>query len=183
LKTKFALVDEVFCRSGNLEAGADIDEADRFDGHIRMLLPNESPDMWKLLLFAFWVFDKAPPKFISRAKPEDQQFDTSAPASDKVAKEDKDGSRKRMRAVKDSESLAKAVASLASSKEEQKEKLKLLREQQLHVKDEKERKKFSWKRSECEKFLMASIPLNVDTKEKLQSKMNELAENFLNDNF
>jgi hypothetical protein len=183
LKTKFALVDEVFCRSGNLEAGADIDEADRFDGHIRRLLPNESPDMWKLLLFAFWVFDKAPPKFISRAKPEDQQFDTSAPASDKVAKEDKDGSRKRMRAVQDSESLAKAVASLASSEEEQKEKLKLLREQQLHVKDEEERKKFSWKRSECEKFLMASIPLNADTKEKLQSKMNELAENFLNDNF
>jgi len=51
------------------------------------------------------------------------------------------------------------------------------------VKDEEERKKFSWKRSECEKFLMASIPLNADTKEKLQSKMNELAENFLNDNF
>jgi hypothetical protein len=88
-----------------------------------------------------------------------------------------------MRAVQDSESLAKAVASLASSEEEQKEKLKLLREQQLHVKDEEERKKFSWKRSECEKFLMASIPLNADTKEKLQSKMNELAENFLNDNF
>jgi len=31
LKTKFALVDECFCRSGNLGAGADIDEADRFD--------------------------------------------------------------------------------------------------------------------------------------------------------
>jgi len=28
LKTKFALVDEVFCCSVNLEAGADIDEAD-----------------------------------------------------------------------------------------------------------------------------------------------------------
>jgi hypothetical protein len=28
LKTKFALVDQVFCHSGNLEAGADIDEAD-----------------------------------------------------------------------------------------------------------------------------------------------------------
>jgi hypothetical protein len=33
LKTKFVLVDECFCRPGNLEAGADIDEADRFDGH------------------------------------------------------------------------------------------------------------------------------------------------------
>jgi hypothetical protein len=28
LKTKFALVDECFCRSGNLEAVADIFEAD-----------------------------------------------------------------------------------------------------------------------------------------------------------
>jgi hypothetical protein len=32
---KFALVDEVFCHSGNFEAGANIDEADQFDGHIR----------------------------------------------------------------------------------------------------------------------------------------------------
>jgi hypothetical protein len=45
----------------------------------------------KLLLFAFWVIDKAPPKFISRSKPEDQQFDTSAPAMKKGGKEDKDG--------------------------------------------------------------------------------------------
>jgi hypothetical protein len=35
LKTKLALiVDEVFCCSGNLEAGADIYEADQFDSHI-----------------------------------------------------------------------------------------------------------------------------------------------------
>ena len=51
------------------------------------------------------------------------------------------------------------------------------------VKEEEERKKFSWTRSECEKFLMGNVPLAEDTKEKLQSKMNELAENFLNDNF
>jgi hypothetical protein len=60
LKTKFALVDEVFCRSGNLEAGADIDKADRFDGHIRRFLPNESSTLQKLLLVAFWAFDKKP---------------------------------------------------------------------------------------------------------------------------
>jgi hypothetical protein len=35
LKTKFALVDDMFSRSGNLEAGADIDEADHFDRHIK----------------------------------------------------------------------------------------------------------------------------------------------------
>jgi hypothetical protein len=42
LKTKFALVDDMFPRSRNLEVGADIDEADRFDGHIKRVLQNES---------------------------------------------------------------------------------------------------------------------------------------------
>ncbi len=90
-----------------------------------------------------------------------------------------------MRSPPESEALAKAVASLApsDSDEEQKEKIQLLKNQQMVVKEEEERKKFSWKRSECEKFLMGNVPLAEDTKEKLQSKMNELAENFLNDNF
>jgi hypothetical protein len=162
-----------------LEAGADIDEADRFDGHIRTLLPNESAELHKLLLFAFWVFDKAPPKFFFLSKPEDQQLDTSAAAMEKGG----DGSRKRMRGSQDSEASVKAVASLAPSEEEQKENIQLLKDQQLHGKDEEEWKKFSWKCSECEKFLMGSISLADETKEKLQSKMNELAEIFLMDNF
>jgi hypothetical protein len=45
LKTKFALVDDMFSCSGNLEAGADIDEADCFDGHIKRVLQNESPTL------------------------------------------------------------------------------------------------------------------------------------------
>jgi hypothetical protein len=48
--------------------GADNDEADCFDGHIRRLLPNESADLHILLLFAFWAFDKTTPKFTSRVK-------------------------------------------------------------------------------------------------------------------
>jgi hypothetical protein len=81
----------------------------------------------------------------------------------------------------ESDALAKTVASLAPTEEEQKE--QLLKEQQLYVKDEEERKKFSWKRSECEKFLMGNVPLSNDTKEKLQCKMNELAESFLKESF
>jgi len=46
LKTKFALVDRCFCHSGNLEAGADIEEADQFDGHIWRLLPNETAEVY-----------------------------------------------------------------------------------------------------------------------------------------
>jgi hypothetical protein len=64
LKTKFALVDEVFCRSGYLEKGVDIDEVGHFDGHIRRLLPNKSSTLHKLFLFGFWASDKKPPKFI-----------------------------------------------------------------------------------------------------------------------
>jgi hypothetical protein len=76
LKTKSALVDECFSFSGNLEAGTDIKEADHFDGHIRRLLPNETPEVHSLLQFAFWAFDKKTPIFISQAKPTNEQFDT-----------------------------------------------------------------------------------------------------------
>ncbi len=38
--------------------------------------------MHNLLLFAFWAFDKKPPKFISHAKPVLEQFDSSAVASE-----------------------------------------------------------------------------------------------------
>jgi hypothetical protein len=96
LKTEFALVDEVFCRSGNLEAGADIGKAVHFDGHIRGLLPNESSTMHKLLLFAFLAFDKKPPKFISCAKPVAEQFDTSQ-GLDAAAPDDGAKERKRFR--------------------------------------------------------------------------------------
>ncbi len=124
LKTKFALVDEVFCRSGNLEAGADVDEADRFDGHIRRLLPNESADLHVLLLFAFWAFDKKPPKYISRAKPEAEQFDTSVAASD-ANPENRSSvkQRKRFRVEHDTDALARAVSSLAPSNEEQEQRV------------------------------------------------------------
>ncbi len=52
LKTKFALVDDMFSCSGNIEAGADIDEADHFDGHVKRVLENESPTLHKVMLFS-----------------------------------------------------------------------------------------------------------------------------------
>jgi hypothetical protein len=180
LKTKFALVDEVFCRSGNLEAGADIDEADRFDGHIRRLLPNEDSNLHQLLLFAFWAFDKKPPKFISRAKPESDQFDTSQPAS---AVPESKKERKRVRIVDNTESLAKAVSSLAPSNEEKEKKMELLAEQTNREKNQEKRQLQSWRRSELEKFLSSTVQLPQETKDKLEDKMNQLAEDFLMDNF
>jgi hypothetical protein len=55
LKSHFAKVDDnMFCRSGNLEAGADVEEAGRFMGRVgRLLLPDESDDVHKIMLFAF----------------------------------------------------------------------------------------------------------------------------------
>jgi len=109
LMKKNALVYEVFCH-GNLEAGADIHEADCCDGHNRRLLPDETAELHKLLLFAFWAFDKKPPKFVSCSKPENQQFDNSTAASTVPVKEG-------MHASDDSEVLAKAVATLAPSEQ------------------------------------------------------------------
>jgi hypothetical protein len=89
----------------------------------------------------------------------------------------------RMRATNNPEALAKAVALLVPSEQEQKDKLQLLKDQQIYEKVEEDQKKFSWKHSGCEKFLSSNVPLADDTKQKLQSKMYEFAENFLNDNF
>ncbi len=162
---------------GNLEAGADIDEADRFDGHIRRLLLNESSDVHTMLLFAFWAFDKKPPKFISWAKPVDEQFDTSTEVSAQNVKQ------KKSWPVKHGEALAVAVSSLAPSKEEQKERILLLGEELLKKRSQENRQYQSWKHSECEKFLSSDIDLPPNVKEQLQAKMTKLAEEFLNDNF
>jgi hypothetical protein len=63
LKSHFAKVDE---------AGADVEEVDRFMGHGGRLLPEESDDVHNIMLFAFWAFDKHPPQFITHAKPQHQ---------------------------------------------------------------------------------------------------------------
>ncbi len=76
-QTKFALVDLIFDHSGNLEIGADIEEADHFDGHIRRLIPHEGSNIHKLIL----LVNKKPPKFISNVKLEPDQFDTLQPPS------------------------------------------------------------------------------------------------------
>ncbi len=131
LKTKFALVDDMFYRSGNLEAGADIDEADRFDGHIKRVLENESPTLHKVMLFSFWVFDKKPPKFILRAKPHHQQFDSSAHAKESLDSRNK----KQYKCVwvgSETEALAKAVSALAANEKEQTLRISLLENQKSH---------------------------------------------------
>jgi hypothetical protein len=78
-KSRFAKVDDIFHRSGNMEAGADIEEADRFYGHVQRVLEKDTVATHTLLQFSFWAFDKHPPKFMSRAKLLSDQFDSSAP--------------------------------------------------------------------------------------------------------
>ena len=118
LKSHFAKVDDMFHISGNLEAGADV--ADRFMGHVGRLLPDESDDLHKVMLFAFWAFDKHPPQFITRAKPQHQQFDSSD------ANNNGSSGKKRKKTTEGTEILSAAIASLAPDKKEQKHKVALL---------------------------------------------------------
>jgi len=130
-----------------------------------------------MLLFAFWAFDKKPPKFISRAKPDAEQFDTSTEVSGQQPKQ------KKQRQVVDGEAIAAAVSSLAPSKEEQEERILLLREEKLNKRSQEKRDYQSWKRSECEKFLSNDLALPPAIKEQLQEKMSKLAQDFLSNNF
>jgi len=76
-----------------------------------------------------------------------------------------------------------AVSSLATSKEEQEERILLLREDKLNKRSQENQEYQSWKRSECEKFLSSDTDLPPNVKEQLQAKMAKLAEEFLKNNF
>jgi hypothetical protein len=164
-----------------------IDEADRFDGHIRRLLPADSPDMHTLLLFAFWAFDKKPPKFISRAKPLEEQFDSSVAVSSASLRDTETTTagkqRKKFRVSHDTDALARAVSSLAPSLQEQEGRVQLLAQQKLREETQEKRDFQSWRRSECERFLSVDVELPPQTKAKLKEKMTQLAEDFIQDNF
>jgi hypothetical protein len=129
-----------------------------------------------LLLFAFWAIYKKPPKFISRAKPENDQFDTSSSAAAVRP------IYKRYKTTSETETLAQAVSSLAPSKEEQEQRILLLAEETRHKCNQENREYLSWKQSECEKFLGQGITLPQDIKDKMQEKMAELAAAFLKEN-
>ena len=62
-------------------------------------------------------------------------------------------------------------------------KVELLTEQTTRGKNQEKHDFQTWRQSECDKFLSGSIPLLDETKAKLQAKMTQLAEDFLNDNF
>ncbi len=102
----------MFCCLGDLEAGADIIEADHFDDHVCRLLPYDREEVHKILLFAFWAFDKKPPKFFSCAKPVAEQFDSSQAAAT-PATIDNVKECKRVWAAANTEALTKAISSLA----------------------------------------------------------------------
>ena len=172
----------MFSRSRNLEAGADIDEADCFDGHIKRILQNESPTLHKVMLFSFWVFDKKPPKFISRAKPPQQQFDSSSQAAESVDSRNQKP-YKRVRVGSETDALAKAVSALAPNDKEQKIRIALLEKQECHQDSQEKRDLFDWKRKQLDGFLAISDKLPPETKEEIQQRMAELAQNFLKDNF
>jgi hypothetical protein len=76
--------------------------------------------------------------------------------------------------------LAHAESYLAPSKEEQEQRMLLLTEEARHKQNKENRDYFSWKRSECEKFLSDGITLPQDINDKMQDKMTKLAKEFFN---
>jgi hypothetical protein len=138
-------------------AGANIEEADQFDGHIRRLLPNDTAEVCTFLLFAFWAFDKKPPKFILWTKPEKDQFDMSSSSTSTEPT-----LCIRSKTTNDGAALVQALSSLAPSKEEQEQKMRLLTEEARHKQNQENHDYLSWKRSECEKFLSDGITLPQD---------------------
>jgi hypothetical protein len=117
------------------------------------------------------------PKFTSRAKPEDDQFDTSTEVSAQQPKQ------KKQQQVVDGEAIAAAVSSLVPSKEEQEERILLLREEKLIKKSQEKRDYQSLKHSEYEKFFSNDLALPPAIKEQLQEKMSKLAQDFLSNKF
>jgi hypothetical protein len=69
-------------------------------------------------------FDKKPPKFISRAKAEAEQFDTSVETADANAENSSSvKQREKIRVEHDIDALARAVPSLASSQAEREQRV------------------------------------------------------------
>ena len=80
----------------------------------------------ELLLFAFWAFDKKLPKFISRAKPVGEQFDTSQAVANITTVIDSVKERKRVRVAENTDALDKAISSLAPREDEVRSKMEWL---------------------------------------------------------
>jgi hypothetical protein len=70
---------------------------------------------------------------------------------------------------------------MTASKTEYEKKVELLTEQTNHEKSQEKRDFHSWRRSECERYLSTTLPQEM--KAKLEAKMSQLAEEFLNDSF
>jgi hypothetical protein len=78
--------------------------------------------------------------------------------------------------------LAKAVSALAPNEKEQTLQISLLENEKSHKESQKKRDLFDWKRKQLDGFLSISNILCPETKEKIQQRMSDLAENFLQDN-
>jgi hypothetical protein len=75
------------------------------------------------------------------------------------------------------------VSALAPNEKEQTILISLLEKQERHHDSQEQRDLFDWKRKQLEGFLSISDKLRPETKEKIQQRMSDLADNFLSDNF
>ncbi len=75
------------------------------------------------------------------------------------------------------------MSALAPNEKEQTQQISLLEKQECHQDSQEQRDLFDWKRKQLDGFLSISDKLCPKIKEKIQKRLSDLAENFLNDNF
>lgn len=182
LKTKFALVDDYYCRSGNLEAGTNIEQADMFYTHVLRIVANPRSTLNNILLFAFWAFDQKPPKFISRTQPFHNQFDSSDPNVENPTNQNVKSRKRAMVAEDNGQMLAEAVASLAPKDDETTLKMRWLAESVERQQTLKAMEKYNFQRENLEK-LLKNEDLLESVRDRVKEKLNQLATDFLDKHF
>ena len=75
------------------------------------------------------------------------------------------------------------MSALAPNEKEQTIRISLLEKQEHHQDSQEQCDLFDWKRKQLDGFLAISDKLPPKTKEEIQQRMAELAQNFLKDNF
>lgn len=182
LKTKFALVDDYYCRSGNLEAGTNIEQADMFYTHVLRIVANPRSTLNNILLFAFWAFDQKPPKFISRTQPFHNQFDSSDPNVENPTNQNVKSRKRAIVAEDNGQMLAEAVASLAPKDDETTLKMRWLAESVERQQTLKAMEKYNFQRENLEK-LLKNEDLLESVRDRVKEKLNQLATDFLDKHF
>lgn len=186
-KSKFALADDSYSATGNYSGGNDCEEADKFVFHINKILGPKQSVFHKVLLYAWWVFDKEPPSFINRLQPPENQFDSSDPTLSVAASHVSRKEKKKMQVVdNNAEKIASAVLALAPDVDEvglKKRCMDAMARESLskseYYSDQNKRQQIDFDRQYMEGVLASGVELDETNKRRLVKKYNDELAKFL----